>query len=133
MRRMIGQGQKIAVIGAGIAGLSAAWLLGQGHEVVLIEADDRLGGHANTVRVPDGAGGEIAVDTGFIVYNERTYPNFVALLDHLAVETQPTEMSFAVSLEGRTMPQARIRRRMPQPNRNMTTIAPIKLPMKPAA
>jgi len=89
---------RIAVIGAGISGLSAAWLIGQGHEVVLFEAASRLGGHANTVEVQGERGGS-AVDTGFVVYNEATYPNFVAMLDHLGVASQPTEMSFAVSLD----------------------------------
>ncbi|CAH1655792.1 MULTISPECIES: FAD-dependent oxidoreductase [unclassified Chelatococcus] len=99
MKQAQGKAMKIAVVGAGISGLSAAWLLSQKHHVVLFEAAPRLGGHANTVCVA-GNGGETAVDTGFIVYNEATYPNFVALMDHLRVTTQPTEMSFAVSLEG---------------------------------
>ncbi len=92
--------QSIAVIGSGISGLSAAWLLSQRHEVTVYEAAPRLGGHTNTVLAPqpDGAP-DVPVDTGFIVYNEKTYPNLTALFAHLGVETRGTDMSFAVSLE----------------------------------
>lgn len=88
-----------AVIGSGITGLSAAWLLSQGHAVTLFEAGSRLGGHANTV-VVNVAGEDVAVDTGFIVYNEKNYPNFMAMLDHLSVPTRASDMSFGVSLRG---------------------------------
>lgn len=91
--------RNIAVVGSGIAGLSAAWLLGKQHRVTLYEADRRLGGHANTVRVP-GPGGAVPVDTGFIVYNDRNYPNLTALFEHLGVPNQASEMSFAASLNG---------------------------------
>lgn len=87
---------KIAVIGSGIAGLSAALLLDKDHDVYLIEKDSRLGGHANTVTI-EKEDGTIAVDTGFIVYNERNYPLFTKLLNHLGVSSRPTEMSFSVS------------------------------------
>ncbi len=86
---------RIAVIGAGISGLSAAWLLSSRHEVTLFEADRRLGGHSNTVEVEG-----VPVDTGFIVYNEKTYPNLTALFAHLDVPTRDSDMSFAVSLDG---------------------------------
>ncbi len=84
----------IAIVGSGISGLSAAWLLAQRHRVTLFEGDGRIGGHSHTVMV-----GETPVDTGFIVYNEDTYPNLTALFAHLEVPTQPAEMSFAVSLD----------------------------------
>jgi predicted NAD/FAD-binding protein len=89
----------VAVIGSGISGLSAAWLLSRTMRVTLYESDGRLGGHSNTVVVPT-ANGPIPVDTGFIVYNERNYPNLVALFREIGVETAASEMSFAASLDG---------------------------------
>ena len=91
--------KNIAVIGTGISGMSAAWLLSQKHDVTVYECDRRIGGHSNTVTVPR-AKGDIPVDTGFIVYNEDTYPNLTALFDHLKVPTQGSDMSFSVSLAG---------------------------------
>ncbi|MGB6536686.1 MAG: FAD-dependent oxidoreductase [Xanthobacteraceae bacterium] len=91
--------KKIAVIGTGISGMAAAWLLSARHDVTVYECDRRIGGHSNTVFV-EGAKGPLAVDTGFIVYNELTYPNLTALFAHLNVPTQRSSMSFAVSLAG---------------------------------
>lgn len=78
--------------------MSAAWLLSQRHDVTVYEREDRIGGHSNTVDVSVGEA-TLPVDTGFIVYNEAAYPNLTALFAHLGVPTQPTEMSFAVSLD----------------------------------
>lgn len=90
--------QRIAVVGAGISGLASAWLLSRDYEVTLFEAGTYLGGHTNTVDVTL-EGKTHPVDTGFLVYNDRTYPNLIALFALLGVESVPTEMSFAVSLE----------------------------------
>ena len=88
----------IAVVGSGISGLACAWLLRQRYRVTLFEAAPRLGGHTNTVDVTL-EGRTHPVDTGFLVFNEKTYPNLIALFDTLGVDSVQTEMSFAVSLE----------------------------------
>lgn len=88
---------KIAVIGSGIAGLSAAYFLARRHEVVLFEQDGRVGGHTRTIEVPTASGSQ-PVDTGWIVYNGINYPNLTALFGELGIRTRPTSMSFGVSL-----------------------------------
>jgi predicted NAD/FAD-binding protein len=86
---------RIAVVGTGIAGMVAAYLLSEDHELVVFEAEDYIGGHTHTVDV--GLNGETyAVDTGFIVFNEKTYPNFVKLMKRLGIAWQPSNMSFSV-------------------------------------
>ena len=89
---------RIAVIGSGISGLTAAYLLSEDHEVVVFEANDYVGGHTNTVDVPLN-GQDYAVDTGFIVFNKKTYPNFVKLMKRLGVGWQNSLMSFSVQCE----------------------------------
>lgn len=96
-------GLDIAVIGTGIAGMSAAWLLSMAHRVTVYEREPRIGGHTYTLEAPlhgaaSGAGA-MPVDFGFIVFNEATYPNLTALFRHLQVPTHASDMSFAVSLE----------------------------------
>jgi predicted NAD/FAD-binding protein len=86
---------KIAIVGAGISGMAAAYFLNPHHDITLFEKDSRVGGHARTVLVPE-AGVTHGIDTGFIVYNEHNYPNFTKLLKQLGVVSQPSEMSYAV-------------------------------------
>lgn len=87
---------KIAIIGSGIAGLTSAYLLNRSHDITVFEAGDWIGGHTHTVEV-QVAGQRYAVDTGFIVFNDWTYPNFIRLLSQLGVGFKATEMSFSVS------------------------------------
>ncbi len=89
---------KIAIIGAGISGNTLAYHLCRDHEIMVFEAGGHLGGHSHTHEISHD-GKQYAVDTGFIVFNERTYPNFIALLGKLAVASQPSDMSFSVKCE----------------------------------
>ncbi len=102
--------RRVAVVGSGVAGLVAAWALREHATVTVYEADDRLGGHADTHDVEDPSGRLLAVDTGFIVHNRRTYPVLLRLFDELGVATQPSEMSMSVSCEGCGLEYAGARR-----------------------
>lgn len=90
---------RIAIVGSGISGLGAAWLLHQRHEITIYEKEERIGGHANTVEA-DFGDRRIPVDTGFIVFNDRNYPNLRGLFGELDVPHMNSEMSFAVSIDG---------------------------------
>ncbi|MDV6267280.1 NAD(P)/FAD-dependent oxidoreductase [Rhodococcus globerulus] len=91
--------RKVAVVGSGVAGLTAAWVLSKDSDVTLYEADSRLGGHADTHAVTDPEGRNFAVDTGFIVHNDRTYPTLLRLFAELGVVTQESDMSMSVRCE----------------------------------
>jgi predicted NAD/FAD-binding protein len=88
---------KIAIVGTGVSGLVAAHHLNRNHEITVYEAAARIGGHTHTVTVPEPGGADQAIDTGFIVFNDRNYPNFEALLGELGVAAKPSHMSFSVS------------------------------------
>lgn len=92
--------RRVAVIGSGVAGLTAAYVLNRQDDVTLFEADSRLGGHAHTHDMPQADGSVIGVDTGFIVHNERTYPTLLRLFAELGVETQDSEMSMSIRCDG---------------------------------
>lgn len=93
-------GRRIAVVGSGVAGLTAAYVLNRHDNVTLFEADSRLGGHAHTHNVAQPDGSTLGIDTGFIVHNERTYPTLLRLFAELGVETQESEMSMSVRCDG---------------------------------
>jgi predicted NAD/FAD-binding protein len=91
--------RRVAVVGAGVAGLTTAWLLAPNHAVTLFDREARAGGHTNTVTIPDGPDAGTPVDTGFIVMNHRNYPRFSRLLERLGVELQDSDMSFSFHCE----------------------------------
>ncbi|MET3811750.1 FAD-dependent oxidoreductase [Arthrobacter sp. UYEF3] len=96
----IPEGRRVAVIGSGVAGLTAAYILNRRDRVTVFEADARLGGHAHTHDVPQVDGSVLGVDTGFIVHNERTYPTLLRLFRELGVQTQDSEMSMSIRCDG---------------------------------
>jgi predicted NAD/FAD-binding protein len=93
-------GRRIAVIGSGVGGITASYVLSHTDHVTIFEADGRLGGHADTHLVAPPSGPPLGVDTGFIVYNERTYPLLTRLFAELGVATEPSEMSMSVRCAG---------------------------------
>ncbi|MBT2378534.1 amine oxidase [Streptomyces sp. CB00316] len=97
---MAGERRRTAVVGSGVAGLTAAHVLRRAHDVTLYEADDRVGGHAHTHELAASDGRVHRVDSGFIVHNRRTYPHLLRLFDELGVATQESEMSMSVRCEG---------------------------------
>ena len=96
---------KIAIIGSGISGLTASYLLNRNHDIVLFEKNDYIGGHTHTHEI-EHDNKEWHVDSGFIVYNEHTYPNFIKLLDILGVERQLTRMGFSVKSPSKNLEYA---------------------------
>jgi predicted NAD/FAD-binding protein len=92
---MDGKREEIAIIGGGVAGIVTAWLLSRHHNVTLLEKNDYLGGHTHTIELKTGPDAGCCVDTGFIVYNERTYPSFIKFISDLGVEGRDSEMSFS--------------------------------------
>jgi predicted NAD/FAD-binding protein len=98
-------GKRIAIVGTGIAGMTAAYLLARRHQLVVFEANDYIGGHSHTVQLLEGEQ-TLGLDTGFIVFNRRTYPNFCRLLAQLEVSTSPSDMSFSFRNEGTNLEYA---------------------------
>ena len=111
---MVHMGQRIAIVGSGISGLGAAWALHKDNDIVVFEADSRIGGHSNTVDAATTSG-VTSVDTGFIVYNEVTYPNLTRLFSHLDIPTEESDMSFAFSLDRRREYSASLKGVLAQP------------------
>ena len=91
---------KIALVGSGISGLSAAYYLSKKHNVDLFEKEDQFGGHANTIRVNYDKKKEVAIDIGFMVFNKKTYPNLIKFFSENKIEIEKSDMSFSVSENG---------------------------------